>query len=154
MQANDDILYAAKVCAVKLMGKMSYTYSGMIKKLCEKGYDCDIAQEAADHYKELGYLDDGEYAKKYIYDAAHLKNYGRERIEYGLRQKGVDGYVIEDAFAELDIDFFELAKQLAEKRFAGKEISGEKERAKFIGFMRRRGFSYEQINYAIDEYTE
>lgn len=154
MQTNDDILYAAKVCAVKLMGKMSYTYSGMIEKLCEKGYDFDIAQEAADHYKELGYLDDGEYAKKYIYDAAHLKNYGRERIEYGLHQKGVDGYIIEDAFAELDIDFFELAKQLAEKRFDGKKISGEKERAKFIGFMRRRGFSYEQINYAMDEYTE
>lgn len=151
MKSKDDILYEAKVCAVKLMGKTSYSYKGMIKKLCDKGFDEDVAEKTAGHYRELGYLDDFKYAVAYIKNAVDFKHYGYDRIMYGLRQKGVDEFTAEDAFAELDIDFYESAYELAEAKADPETLSDFKQRMKLSGFLRRRGFSYDQIEYAINE---
>ncbi len=151
---NDDILYEAKVYAVKLMGKFSYTYRGMVNKLVQKGYSKDIALQVADHYKELGYLEDSIYAQKFIKDAVEFKYHGPARIRYDLKQKGVDEEVIDEAFNELDIDFFEVLKNLVSVKAAGEDLTDRKRRDKLIGYLSRKGFGYYDINEVLAEYSE
>ena len=151
---NDDVLYEAKVYAVKLMGKFSYTYKGMRDKLVKKGYSEDISVKVAEHYKELGYLDDSIYAEKYIKDAVNFKHHGPARIKYDLIQKGVDEYIIDDAFSKLDIDFTEVLASLVSVKAVGEDLTDKKRRDKFVGYLSRKGFQYYEINDAINEYIE
>lgn len=147
---NNDVLYEAKTYAVDLLGKFSYTYRGMIRKLVQKGYDEDIALEVARHYKELGYLDDLKYAINYIRDAAQFKYHGPARIKYDLRQKGVLDDVIDDAFYETDIDFDEILLNLAKAKAEGEDLSDRKKRDKIVGYLSRKGFDYYEINNALN----
>jgi len=151
---NDDVLYEAKVYAVKLMGKFSYTYRGMIGKLVQKGYSVDIAEQVADHYRELGYLEDSIYAQKFIKDAVDFKFHGPARIRYDLKQKGVDEEIIDEAFSELDIDFYEVLKNLVSIKAAGEDLTDRKRRDKLVGYLSRKGFGYYEINEVLREYTE
>lgn len=151
---NDDVLYEAKVYAVKLMGKFSYTYRGMKDKLLQKGYSEDIAVQVADHYKELGYLDDSIYAQKFIKDAVDFKFHGPSRIRYDLKQKGVNEETIDEAFFELDIDFDEVLKKLVSTRAVGEDLKDRKKRDKLVGYLSRKGFGYYEINEVLSEYIE
>ena len=147
---SNDILYEAKVTAVKLMGKVSYTYRGLIDKLVSKGYSEEIAVEVADHYKMLGYLDDADYAEKFIKDAVTFKHHGPKRIRHDLILKGVDEFVIEDTFCKLDINFDEVIKDLAESHIDFSKLSDYKYRQKIVGFFSRKGFDFEQINNVLE----
>ncbi len=151
---NDEILYEAKVYAVKLLGKFSYTYHGMLDKLLKKGYSEDVALEVANHYKELGYLDDKKYAIKYIMDATQFKHHGPARIKYDLKHKGVSDNIIEDAFYETDIDFTEALRELVQAKLNGEDITDRKRKDKIIGYLSRKGFDYYEINNALSEYIE
>ncbi|MBQ7076159.1 MAG: regulatory protein RecX [Clostridia bacterium] len=147
---SNDTLYEAKVTAVKLMGKVSYTYLGLINKLVSKGYSEDIATEVAEHYKMLGYLDDADYAKKYIKDAVTFKHHGPKRIRHDLILKGVDEFVIEDVMSELDIDFDEVLKELAENRVDFSKLKDYRYRQKIVALFTRKGFGFEQINNVLE----
>lgn len=147
---SNDILYEAKVAAVKLMGKVSYTYSGLIKKLVSKGYSEEISEEVANHYQMLGYLDDADYAEKFIKDAVTFKHHGPIRIRHELILKGVDEFVIEDVLLKLNIDFDEVIKELAENHIDYSKINDFKYRQKIVGFLSRKGFDFEQINNVLE----
>ena len=68
------------------------------------------------------------------------------------------------ALEEADIDWFELAREVAERKFglrkseshrsstdhATDHAASQKEKAKRMRFMQYRGFSYDQIKYALD----
>lgn len=151
MPTNDEILYEAKVAAVKLMGKVSYTYSGLISKLIQKGYSEDIASCVAEHYKMLGYLDDADYAERFIKDAVTFKHYGPKRIKYDLKVKGIDEFIIEDVFLKLDIDFNQVLKELIDTYVDSSKLGDFKYKQKIIGFLSRKGFDFEQINCALEE---
>ncbi|MBQ3115117.1 MAG: regulatory protein RecX [Clostridia bacterium] len=143
---SNDLLYEAKVTAVKLMGKVSYTYRGLINKLIQKGYSEEISEEVAQHYKMLGYLDDADYAEKFIKDAVAFKFHGPKRIRNELILKGVDEFVIEDVLSKLDIDFDKVIKELALNRIDFSKLNDYKYRQKAIGFFIRKGFDFEYIN--------
>ena len=51
---------------------------------------------------------------------------------------------------ELSIDWFELAVQVFEKKYAGKLIAYSKGQQKQQRFLYFRGFTHDQIHYAIE----
>jgi len=51
--------------------------------------------------------------------------------------------------AEEPQDWFELAKQAAEKKFKGVKAKDQKEYAKQVRFLQYRGYSFDQISYAL-----
>ena len=77
------------------------------------------------------------------------KGHGERRIRQELNQKRVSESVIEKAFEEEPQDWFELAKQAAEKKFKGVKAKDQKEYAKQVRFLQYRGYSFEQISYAL-----
>lgn len=126
----------------------------MVDKLLKKGYSDEIADAVAKHYKELGYLDDALYAKKYIKDAAEFKYHGPARIRYDLLQKGISENMIDDAFYEADVDFDAVINEIISQKCAGVDMTDRKKRDKLFAYLSRRGFGYYEINNAFNEYIE
>ena len=66
--------------ALKILLRKRQSGKQILDKLLAKGFEESQAQEAVSYYKEMGYIDDGDFAKRFAADAIKLKGHGRSRI--------------------------------------------------------------------------
>ncbi|EGA71838.1 recombination regulator RecX [Vibrio sinaloensis DSM 21326] len=144
---------SSKEAAIQLLSRRDHGEYELYQKLSSKGYDDDAIQEAVNFCLDHHYLDDLRFAKSQIRQHVY-KGHGERRIRQELKQKRVTESVIEKAFEEEPQDWFELAKHAAEKKFKGIEAKDQKEYAKQVRFLQYRGYSFEQINYALSSENE
>ncbi|MFE8100033.1 recombination regulator RecX [Brenneria goodwinii] len=102
-------------------------------------------ESAIAYCTEHGWLDDERYARRYI-SSRSRKGYGVQRIKAELGQKGIDKATITAALNECDIDWCELAKIAAERKFGHLLPVEWKEKAKLQRYLQYRGFSHEEIH--------
>ncbi|KOO02814.1 recombination regulator RecX [Vibrio nereis] len=139
---------SSKEAAIQLLSRRDHGEYELYQKLALKGYDEDDIQQAVNFCLDHNYLDDLRYAKSQIRQHVY-KGHGERRIRQELNQKRVAESVIEQALEEEPQDWFELAKQAAEKKFKGAKAKDQKEYAKQVRFLQYRGYSFEQIAYAL-----
>ncbi len=121
------------------------TKKQIVEKLIGKGFEPDEAEEAAEYYREAGYIDHRDYARRFAHDAASIKGYGPDRIRRDLRERGVEDEYTEEALSEIEFDL----KSIMQKKF--KECEDTKTMNKIINCFLRRGFSFDEIKNAIRE---
>ncbi|MGL6258495.1 recombination regulator RecX [Vibrio sp. WXL103] len=141
---------SVKESAIQLLSRRDHGEYELAQKLKLKGYPDDEISQAIAFCLEHRYLDDLRYAKSQVRQHIY-KGHGARRISQELKQKRVDEDVIEVALEEEGCDWFELARTTAEKKFAGKKAEDQKQYAKQVRFLQYRGFSFEQIQYALQE---
>ncbi|RTZ14355.1 recombination regulator RecX [Vibrio aquaticus] len=141
---------SSKEAAIQLLSRRDHGEYEMYQKLSLKGYEDESIQEAINFCLEHNYLDDLRYAKSQVRQHVY-KGHGERRIRQELNQKRVADFVIEKAMEEEPQDWFELAKSAAEKKFKGVKAIDQKEYAKQVRFLQYRGYSFEQISYALEE---
>lgn len=143
----------AKECAFWYINKRRYTKKELIDKLISREYERELSLEVADYLEELGYIDDRDYARRYIIDAVKLKKRGLKRIKADLSLKGIPYDVVDSIVLEFNIDCDEALPQLVESKASSLNLDDEKQRGKLVSFLLRRGFSYSDIIEEIREYT-
>ena len=146
----DDISYEASLeKGIFLISLKDRTEKEIYKKLSEKYQNKEAVKKAVKKLKELGYLNDLDYAISYIKN----KKYGKNRISYNLSQKLETEGNIEDKRLEILIKKNE--KKLAHKNSSlTKEeyLKQLKEEQKLIQYLARQGFSLDKIFEKIKEY--
>lgn len=135
-----------EVLNIALMSKR--TEKQIVEKLVKKGYDEEKVREATEYYRELGYIDHEDYARRFVSDCIKLKGYGPERIKRELIMRGVESEIAENALDGIEYDLPALVR----KKF--KSCSDEKEKQKIINYFVRRGFSYYESADAVKEVFE
>jgi regulatory protein len=78
------------------------------------------------------------------------RGYGPLRIQKEMRDKSVDGELIQRSLDAGDPQWVELSKQVRRKRFGDKLPSNYAERAKQARFLQYRGFTFDQIRCVFD----
>lgn len=102
--------------------------------------------------EEKKYLNDEDYAKRYLRDAMNIKKYGKIKIRYMLMSKGIDKKTVEDAMENYDYELeYENALELLEKRISKNE-SDPKKIYSAKNYLQGRGFEFEIINFTVDNY--
>lgn len=138
--------------ALFLLSKRSYTRHRIEEKLTQKGWteaDRKLVFARLDEWK---LLDDFQFAKNFIRSSQLIKPKGRRRLYFELIKKGVDKELIEKA---LDEELSEEKEQEGlEEIFAkfsrrNKNLSREKFYNRALGFLMRRGFSYDESKKAV-----
>lgn len=137
--------------AISYISKTLKTKRQIKDYLIKKGYSEDVAWYCVDKLKEYGYIDDCSYSKRYIESLS--KSQGRRLIEYKLMMKGVKKEDISSAYEEIDVDSKESAKLIAEKYLKNKEKTKETI-AKAYRYLIGKGFSYEEVEYALSQFKE
>jgi regulatory protein len=91
---------------------------------------------------EAGELDDRRFARRYAQDKRELGGWGPARIREALAARRVPPALVEAALEE-DSDRAQLdrASELLAKRF--QELTAERDRARALSFLTRRGYDYE-----------
>lgn len=102
--------------------------------------------------EEKNYLNDEDYARRYLSDALNIKKYGKIKTRYMLMSKGIDKRIIEKVMEDYDYELeYMNALELIEKR-----ISKDETDPKIINsaknYLQGRGFEFEIINFTLDDY--
>lgn len=126
------------------------------KQLIDYLYKNKISGEIIDTVvpilNEKKYLNDEDYARRYLNDAMNTKKYGKIKIIYMLRSKGIKNDIIEKIMTDYD---YETEYLNAEDLLSKKLDADEKDPKKINSakkYLQGRGFEFEIINFAVDEF--
>jgi len=125
----------------------------------QKLMDMHMIPEAIDvitiHLLEHNFLNEERFAKAYVSGKFKIKKWGKSRLTYQLKQKGVSKVNINQALTEIENgEYIEVFNDLAEKKVLQiKETNKLKKKRKFVDYFLRLGWEshlvYEKANELI-----
>ena len=117
------------------------------RKLKQRKFATDKIKKTIKVLKKNRLLDDLEFAKMWIRNRNQLRPSGRKLLFLELRKLGIDQEICESALAQEDLPETKKARIVFErkKKVLVKLSSGDF-RKKMIGFLSRRGFTWETIS--------
>lgn len=144
--AESELLRCKKYLYAQI-DRYSKTEKGYRDKLYQKGFGKKAVSIALTKAKELGYIDDEAFAKRY-YERNKDKK-GVVRIKNELKNKGVSPAALE--FLRDESSDEESVYLLVEKFMRRREKSPE-ERLRTMRHLAAKGFSYDEIVRAVSRY--
>lgn len=105
---------------------------------------------------EQGYLNEERFAIAFAAGKFRIKQWGRVKIKYELKQKQVSEYSIKKALKQIgEEEYLKLAKELAEDKYA--RLKGEQyliRKKKTVDYLLQKGFEPAFINTIISNITQ
>lgn len=114
-----------------------------------KKWEPEETNRIIERLKTKGYLDDEKFAMAWVRARAALKNISRRKLTLELRQKGIETDIIEHVLEQSE-DYNET-KALEE--LVAKKQARYPDRNKFIAYLMRQGFRYDDIKQVLQENT-
>ncbi len=133
----------ALALAYSYLNRRDRTVSEMQRHLQARGCGVEETEAAIESLAEHGYLDDVRYARLFAEDKRDLEQWGSERIQRKLLERGIDRDVVEQALASgAREDEINRAVALLQRRFPlPPRDRPERERA--LGVLLRKGYETE-----------
>lgn len=110
----------------------------------------DVAEKIFKILREQQLIDDEAFAGWWIEQRSTFRPKGKIGLKAELKQKGIDGKIIEEALSQ--VDELDLAKKAVQKKikiFVG--LSPQNFRQKISTFLSYRGFSWSTIKKILDK---
>ena len=128
--------------AAALCARSEQAASDVRGKLLRWGLTPQQAQEVIDRLIDGGYLDDERYARAFVHDKFRFNGWGRIKIAYQLRAKGISQDCIDDALTLIDQDAYEQSLQqlLTTKASTLRGKDPQQARAALLRFATGRGY--------------
>ena len=116
-----------------------------------KKYEPELAEQMIAKLKQAGYVDDLEFARRWVENRRLLKATSARRLKLELQQKKVSSDIIQTVLAEDETDERQVLRELVAKK---RKQSHYQDDQKLIAYLARQGFSYDDIKSALsDEVT-
>ena len=128
---------SARAKALDLLLYKTRTEKELYDKLTEREYSPDEAADALDYVRSYGYVNDEDYALRYVMTNGGKK--GKAAVRRELREKGVDEEFIENALENMP-DERETVMELLIKKAGTPHKLDDKEYRRYFSFLARRGF--------------
>lgn len=118
------------------------------KKIIKAGIEEDFADEMIQSLKDENYLNDERYAKAYVADKFKFNKWGKVKMRYYLRQKGLPDEIISIGLDEIDAEKYKivLIKTMKDKAKTIKKKNKFEKMGQVIRFAQNRGFEPEMIH--------
>ena len=149
---SDDENPAAKLrlSAMNSLARREHSRTELERKLAAKFPDHQaLIPGVMERLTEQGLQSDERYVESFC-QSRISRGQGFARIRNELRQRGVAEQLAVDVLNRLEVDWFDLARSVARRRFGAVRAESNREIAKRIRFLRYRGFNQEQINHALE----
>ena len=123
------------------------------KKLIAFGLNEDEAEDVLENLKGEKFIDDERFAKAYVAEKFRINKWGRIKIRYYLKAKGLDEQTIEAGLGNLDKEKYKAAllKTMKEKARKLKKKNKYEKMGQIIRFAQSRGFEPELIHRHMDD---
>ena len=150
---EQDEFKQALTCAYRLLGYRQRSIAEMTRRLKLKGFDEEVALKVVKKLTEVGYMDDKSMAGSLRLQAEDNKMLGLSGAKQYMWARGIKADDAEEALKGYDERAG--ARRLAEKKI--QKLNGcttAKARQRMMGYLKRRGFSYDTIKKTIDEFIK
>lgn len=130
---------AARERAYAIMAAGDNSANGLYRKLLQRGFQKESAENAVAHMLAKGFIRESEQLSRFVVTLANTRLYGKRRItailiSKGYRREDIDR-AIADATGNGDVNFSDVKRRLAESRFTP-DMTDEEKR----GILFRYGF--------------
>ncbi len=147
------ILYKrARERSFYILKTRDYTEYELTTKLRKGYYPDEIISKVVNKLKEYGYIDDERFADNYI--DMYINRDSKRMISSKLYAKGISEELIKNKLSVYNNDSSKIILDKYNKFIADIINSDDKTRVRLYSRLLRRGFSYEEINRAIDMYKD
>lgn len=137
--------------ALEFLAKRRRTRAALREHLLTS-FDEARTDRAIARIEELGYLDDGAWARSYVAQP-RSRGRGRSILTRELQTKGIGPQDLESALAGHD-ERAEAVTAARKRARALRRLEPEVRDRRLYAYMQRRGFNHETIRFAIDAATE
>lgn len=139
--------------AMKLCSKKEYSSGEMKKKFLEWELTEEVAQKVLSSLRDENFIDDIRFAQAFVNDKLKFSKWGKIKISYMLRQKGVSDLIVSEALKKIDQEGYEkiLINELQKKIRSIKAANNYELKGNLIQFAASRGFEYEVASKIVNK---
>jgi regulatory protein len=122
-------------------GYQERCHSEVKSKLYDLGVRVADHDEIASKLIEENYLNEERFAIQYAGGKFRMKQWGRQKIKYALKEKGVSEYCIKVALKQVDEEYDQVLSSLANKKY--QSLKSEQylvRKKKTIDYLLRKGY--------------
>ncbi|MGF7140976.1 regulatory protein [Roseimarinus sediminis] len=137
---------------MSLCSKAEKCVSDIRKKLDQMQVPRDEASLIINELIDQRFIDEERYAAFYVRDKFRFNQWGRVKISYMLKGKGIASDLIERAFEQLSEEEYlnTVTELLSQKNRSVKAASEFERRAKLMRFGQARGFEMDLLAKVVD----
>jgi regulatory protein len=111
-----------------------------------KGYAPALAEDIMGRLQVAGFVDDAEFARRWVENRRQLKSSSAKRLRLELRQKKISPEIVEEVLSEDATDERVLLRELVTKK---RKQSRYQDDQKLLAYLARQGFAYDDIKAAL-----
>lgn len=141
---------ALKKAALNYLSRRDYSRAALSLKLQRKGASASDVAKVLDWCSEQNYLNETRFIRMLLLNRCN-QGYGYRYILQECRQHQLTEQQLDSAIAAENIDWWQLARQAYQKKFADKAVADYQDKVKRMAYLQRRGFSSEQIRAVFDQ---
>ncbi len=145
---NDAVLDKARTKAFDQLARRPRSRWELEDYLKRKEFESEVIEQTLNALSELGYVDDLDFAKRWINNRRLLKPTSKRRLTQELRQKRVSDEIIDQALSNDETDERAVLAELIERK--RKQVK-YKDNLKLMQYLARQGFSYDDIKATLAE---
>ena len=124
---------------LKMLMRREHSRLELFQKLQTKGFDVDVVNNSISKLVEQNYQSDDRFSEEFI-QMRFNQGKGPVKIASELKMRGINTF-------DLSVfDWFQLAKEIRQRKFGDLSSLDFKETAKQKRFLQSRGFTLDQIN--------
>lgn len=125
------------------------------QKLYTWGFWGDEASEMINQLSSENFIDEGRFAEAYVRGKFYFKDWGKNRIEFELKQRKITAYNIKKGMLEIKPeDYKDTILKLYEKKhkeYSGKGLKEYQLKIKAQNFIIQKGFEYNVVQDVLKE---
>lgn len=134
--------------AIQKLARRQHSVFEIRKYLSQKEASEELIDQIVEKLLSRGYLNDQIFAEMWARNGRHLKSRSNRMLRLELRQKGVDGAVIDQILEDSEVDELSALRQLVEKK---RKLSRYQDEQKFIQYLMGKGYNYSKIQLVLGE---
>lgn len=116
--------------------------------LKRKDYDEDVITQTLNRLSERGYVNDLDFAQRWVATRRLLKSTSKRRLSQELRQKRISDDVISEVLEADETDEPQVLRELVERK---RKQTKYQDDLKLMQYLSRQGFNYDDIKSALSE---
>jgi regulatory protein len=149
---SEQSIEKAKSTAMHILSYRARTEHQLKMALRKKQYNEEVIESICDFCKQYGWLNDEQFALRYIENKMKHQAKGKQWIIQSLMQKGIAKSTIDQAFLKIsDTDEFEQLCEYIKKKNFFYEKTDQQRRQKIFHHLIRRGYTIDLISKAFQD---
>lgn len=126
--------------------------SGIRRKLYDWGATASVAEAIIQHLLQQRYIDERRYVHLYCQGKLHIQRWGRNKMIWELRNKGIDNNLIAEGLDSLSDDEYRTTLyKVAQSKLKTLHSRDEYDkRHRLVAYLLSRGFTTTEVNEVLD----